>query len=69
MSRHAALAIDARGLAKTFGETHALDGIDLAVGRGTVHGILGPNGAGKTTAIRVLATYSGGCGQRPSPRI
>ncbi|MFE3825863.1 ATP-binding cassette domain-containing protein [Streptomyces sp. NPDC059092] len=41
---------------KRYGEKRALDGFDLAVRRGTVHGLLGPNGAGKTTAVRVLAT-------------
>jgi ABC-2 type transport system ATP-binding protein len=50
------LAIEASGLVKTFGDTRALDGIDLAVPAGTVYGLLGPNGAGKTTAVRVLAT-------------
>jgi ABC-2 type transport system ATP-binding protein len=50
------LAIDAQGLVKTFGETKAVDGIDLAVRPGTVYGVLGPNGAGKTTTIRMLAT-------------
>ena len=50
------LAIETTGLVKTFGETRAVDGIDLAVPAGTVHGVLGPNGAGKTTMIRVLAT-------------
>jgi ABC-2 type transport system ATP-binding protein len=50
------LAIEANGLAKAFGETKAVDGVDLAVRRGTVYGVLGPNGAGKTTTIRVLAT-------------
>src|SRR5687768_2767512 len=49
-------AIEAHGLVKTFGETRAVDGIDLAVERGTVYGFLGPNGAGKTTTIRILAT-------------
>ncbi|MGW8374385.1 ATP-binding cassette domain-containing protein [Streptomyces sp. ODS28] len=44
------------GLRKTYGDKHALDGLDLAVRRGTVHGLLGPNGAGKTTAVRILAT-------------
>lgn len=44
------------GLVKTFGKKEALSGIDLAVPRGTVHGILGPNGAGKTTIVRILAT-------------
>src|SRR5690349_21613936 len=49
-------AIEARGLRKRFGDTQALDGVDLAVRTGTVHGVLGPNGAGKTTAVRILAT-------------
>src|SRR4029453_19308449 len=42
------------GLVKTFGATRALDGLDLSVPTGEVHGFLGPNGAGKTTTIRVL---------------
>src|ERR1700750_356886 len=50
------LAIQAEGLRKRFGKTQALDGVDLAMRRGTVLGVLGPNGAGKTTAVRVLAT-------------
>jgi ABC-2 type transport system ATP-binding protein len=49
-------AIVASGLVKRFGDVRALDGIDLAVPRGTVFGLLGPNGAGKTTAVRVLTT-------------
>ncbi|MET8082358.1 ATP-binding cassette domain-containing protein [Streptomyces sp. NPDC005303] len=44
------------GVRKRYGEKAALDGLDLRVGRGTVHGLLGPNGAGKTTAVRVLTT-------------
>ncbi|GHH55826.1 ABC-2 type transport system ATP-binding protein [Streptomyces umbrinus] len=44
------------GVRKRYGDKHALDGLDLSVGRGTVHGVLGPNGAGKTTLVRVLAT-------------
>lgn len=47
-------AITVAGLHKSFGRTHALDGLDLAVEAGEVHGFLGPNGAGKSTAIRVL---------------
>jgi ABC-2 type transport system ATP-binding protein len=47
-------AIDVEGLTKSFGRTQALDGLDLQVRTGEVHGFLGPNGAGKTTAIRVL---------------
>ena len=50
------LAIEAAGLAKHFGDTRAIDGLDLVVPAGQVYGVLGPNGAGKTTAIRVLAT-------------
>jgi ABC-2 type transport system ATP-binding protein len=50
------LAIEASGLVKTFGDTRAVDGVDLAVRRGAVYGVLGPNGAGKTTTIRMLAT-------------
>jgi ABC-2 type transport system ATP-binding protein len=48
----------AEGLHKSFGDTHALRGLDLSVPRGTVCGMLGPNGAGKTTAVRILATLS-----------
>jgi ABC-2 type transport system ATP-binding protein len=49
-------AILVEGLTKSFGEVHALRGIDLSVPRGTVLGVLGPNGAGKTTAVRILVT-------------
>ncbi|MGW1992526.1 ABC transporter ATP-binding protein [Embleya sp. NPDC001921] len=47
-------AINVSGLHKSFGRTHALDGLDLRVTTGEVHGFLGPNGAGKSTTIRVL---------------
>ncbi|WP_405479461.1 ATP-binding cassette domain-containing protein [Streptomyces sp. NBC_00009] len=47
-------AITVSGLHKSFGKTHALDGLDLDVETGEVHGFLGPNGAGKSTTIRVL---------------
>jgi ABC-2 type transport system ATP-binding protein len=50
------LAVEATGLVKSFGETRAVDGVDLTVRRGSVYGVLGPNGAGKTTTIRMLAT-------------
>jgi polyether ionophore transport system ATP-binding protein len=46
--------IEATGLVKSFGRTRALDGLDLSVTPGEVHGFLGPNGSGKTTTIRVL---------------
>ncbi|WP_181777333.1 ATP-binding cassette domain-containing protein [Amycolatopsis pittospori] len=49
-------AIRAEGLVKHYGETKALDGVDLEVPAGKVVGVLGPNGAGKTTAVRILAT-------------
>ncbi len=48
------LAIEARGLVKRFDDTLAVDGVDLAVPRGSITGILGPNGAGKTTTLRML---------------
>jgi ABC-2 type transport system ATP-binding protein len=49
-------AIETSALVKTFGETRALDNVDLSIRGGSVFGLLGPNGAGKTTAIRVLTT-------------
>lgn len=61
-----ALAVEAKGLVKTFGSTRALDGIDLQIPQGTVLGLLGPNGAGKTTAVRILSTLlrpDAGCAQ------
>jgi ABC-2 type transport system ATP-binding protein len=48
--------IVAEGLRKRFGDKTALDGLDLTVEAGTVHGVLGPNGAGKTTTVRILTT-------------
>src|SRR5919204_2187270 len=50
--------IEARGLHKHFGETHAVAGVDLTVEPGTILGFLGPNGAGKTTTVRILTTLS-----------
>ncbi|WP_040517446.1 daunorubicin resistance protein DrrA family ABC transporter ATP-binding protein [Gordonia neofelifaecis] len=50
------LAIEARGLVKHFGDTRAVNGVDLEVPAGTVYGVLGPNGAGKTTTVSMLAT-------------
>ncbi|WP_217179737.1 ATP-binding cassette domain-containing protein [Streptomyces sp. AC495_CC817] len=49
-------AVRAEGLEKRYGEKRALDGFDLTVREGAVHGLLGPNGAGKTTAVRILST-------------
>ncbi|TQJ52555.1 ATP-binding cassette domain-containing protein [Streptomyces sp. NBC_00080] len=49
-------AVTVRGLVKHYGETKALDGVDLDVRAGTVMGVLGPNGAGKTTLVRILST-------------
>lgn len=46
--------ISAKALTKNFGSVRALDGLDLTIGQGEVHGFLGPNGAGKSTTIRVL---------------
>jgi ABC-2 type transport system ATP-binding protein len=46
--------IEAHGLVKQFGRVRALDGLDLSVAEGEVHGFLGPNGAGKSTTLRVL---------------
>src|SRR3954466_8324141 len=56
MTTHASLAIEATALEKSFGGTHAVAGVDLAVPEGAIYGVLGPNGAGKTTVIRMLAT-------------
>jgi ABC-2 type transport system ATP-binding protein len=56
MTTSSPLAIEASGLVKRFGVVRAVDGVDLAVRRGSVYGVLGPNGAGKTTTIRMLAT-------------
>ncbi|HYY08450.1 MAG TPA: ATP-binding cassette domain-containing protein, partial [Actinomycetota bacterium] len=47
-------AIRTAGLEKRFGQTRAVDGLDLSVAEGEVHGFLGPNGAGKTTTLRIL---------------
>ncbi|MEG3628437.1 ATP-binding cassette domain-containing protein [Streptomyces poriticola] len=49
-------AITVQGARKRYGSRQALDGLDLTVARGTVHGVLGPNGAGKTTLVRILST-------------
>ncbi|MBI4933307.1 MAG: ATP-binding cassette domain-containing protein [Actinobacteria bacterium] len=49
-------AIEARGLARRFGDTEAVAGVDLAVQSGEIYGFLGPNGAGKSTTVRILTT-------------
>ena len=49
-----ALAVEAIDLVKDFGETRAVDGVNLAVPTGSIYGLLGPNGAGKTTTLRML---------------
>jgi ABC-2 type transport system ATP-binding protein len=54
MTTQATPAISVSGLRKSFGRAKALDGLDLSVGTGEVHGFLGPNGSGKSTTIRVL---------------
>ncbi|HKH07671.1 MAG TPA: ATP-binding cassette domain-containing protein [Agromyces sp.] len=51
-------ALHARGLRKRYGAAAALDGFDLEIASGSVHGLLGPNGAGKTTAVRCLTTLT-----------
>ena len=53
-SSNAPAVIDVVGLVKTFGRTKALNGLNLSVAQGEVHGFLGPNGAGKTTSLRIL---------------
>ncbi|WP_440712833.1 ATP-binding cassette domain-containing protein [Gordonia sp. FQ] len=57
-------AIEVAGLVKTYGDVHALDGIDFAVPRGQILGLLGPNASGKTTTVSILATL-----QRPSAGV
>jgi ABC-2 type transport system ATP-binding protein len=56
MTSDPVLAIETRGLTKTYGKAEALAGLDLSVRAGTIHGVLGPNGAGKTTAVKILST-------------
>ena len=52
----AELAIEARNLVRSFGDNHAVDGVNLTVPKGEIYGFLGPNGAGKSTTVRVLCT-------------
>jgi ABC-2 type transport system ATP-binding protein len=61
-SRDGELAIEVRGLRKTFGDFVAVDSIDLSVPRGEIFGFLGPNGSGKTTTIRMLCGTIGSSG-------
>ena len=56
MKNSAILAVEARGLVKTFGDNRAVDGVSLKIPTGSICGVLGPNGAGKTTTINMLAT-------------
>lgn len=56
MPMSSTFAIETEGLVKVFGDTRAVDGVDLTVPAGAVYGVLGPNGAGKTTTIKMLAT-------------
>src|SRR3954468_15607027 len=58
--------IEAVGLEKRFGRVRALDGLDLSVSAGEVHGFLGPNGAGKSTTIRILLGLAKASGGRVS---
>jgi len=51
------LAVEVRGLAKSYGSVPAVRGIDLAIGRGEIFALLGPNGAGKTTTVEILEGY------------
>ncbi|MGA2200196.1 MAG: ATP-binding cassette domain-containing protein [Nitrososphaerales archaeon] len=51
-----ALAVEARGLVKVFGDNRAVDGVDLSIPTGCIYALLGPNGAGKTTIINMLTT-------------
>ena len=70
MGSNSTLAVETSGLVKTFGETRAVDGVDLAVPTGTVYGLLGPNGAGKTTRPDAgdAAAPDGGHGPGVRPR-
>jgi len=58
------LAIEAVGLVRRFGESVAVDGIDLAIPTGEIYGFLGPNGAGKSTTLRMLCTLTAPSGGR-----
>ncbi|WP_431970606.1 ATP-binding cassette domain-containing protein [Nocardia sp. bgisy134] len=55
------LAVEVRGLVKSYGKVRVLDDIDLEIPAGTVMGLLGPNGAGKTTTVRIVTTLLKPC--------
>jgi ABC-2 type transport system ATP-binding protein len=57
MAQHDSAAIEVRGLTKSYGDVHAVQGIDLIVERGHIFALLGPNGAGKTTTVEILEGY------------
>jgi branched-chain amino acid transport system ATP-binding protein len=59
VSAHEAWLLEARSLTRRFGGLLAVDGVDLSVGRGSVHGVIGPNGAGKTTLLNLVAGVYG----------
>ena len=59
VSAHEAWLLEARSLTRRFGGLLAVDGVDLSVGRGSVHGLIGPNGAGKTTLLNLVAGVYG----------
>ena len=52
----AAVAIDVRGLRKSYGDKTVLDSVDLTIPAGSIFSLLGPNGAGKTTTVQILST-------------
>ncbi|NCV80356.1 MAG: ABC transporter ATP-binding protein, partial [Actinobacteria bacterium] len=49
--------IDVKGLKKSYGDVHAVRGVDLEIGQGEIFSLLGPNGAGKTTTVEILEGY------------
>ena len=59
VAAHEAWLLEARSLTRRFGGLLAVDGVDLSVGRGSVHGVIGPNGAGKTTLLNLVAGVYG----------
>ena len=59
IAAHEAWLLEARSLTRRFGGLLAVDGVDLSVGRGSVHGVIGPNGAGKTTLLNLVAGVYG----------